>query len=88
MSYKDKRKHLPFTEAEAKALKAFEIRRDIVSQRFPLWTALAATFGVVAIFYGTEKLIDRVPFFVNNPWTLIVFGVLVLAATNTTYKKL
>lgn len=62
-------------------------RQGVVS-RFPLWTALAATFGVVMIFYGFEKLIDRIPLFVNNPWILLVTGLAILIATGTTYKKL
>ncbi len=88
MSDKYKHSHLPFTELEEKLVKELEKKRDRVNKKFPLWTALAATFGVVVIWYGTTKLIDQLPFFVNNPWTLIFIGVFVLVATGSTYKKL
>lgn len=88
MSENDKHNHLPFTDVEDKILKALELRREKVNQKFPLWSALTATFGIVAVFYGFEKLIDKVPVLANNPWILLVTGLIILIATGTTYKKL
>ncbi|MEX1995238.1 MAG: hypothetical protein WD887_00470 [Candidatus Saccharimonadales bacterium] len=38
-----------------------------VLQRFPLLFTLLVTFGVVATFYGFERLIDRVEFMADTP---------------------
>lgn len=74
--------------AEKDLIQKLEDRRERLINHFPLWTALVATFGVVMIFYGFEKLIDRVPLLANNPWILLVTGLVVLIATGTAYKKL
>lgn len=65
-----------------------ETHRTNVSRKFPLWTALLATTGLVSVLYGLEKIIDRIDFFANYPWTLIIFGVVLLIVTGSTYKKL
>ncbi|MEK7471926.1 MAG: hypothetical protein AAB624_01630 [Patescibacteria group bacterium] len=88
MSENKRRNYIPFTDAEERLERAIIEKRIRVSQRFPLWTTLTATFGVVAIFYGLEKLIDKVPLLSNNPWILLVVGVLTLIVTGTTYQKL
>lgn len=75
-------------ETEKEIVKKLESRRERLINHFPLWSALAATFGVVMIFYGFEKLIDKVQLFVENPWILLITGLAILIATGTTYKKL
>ena len=62
--------------------------REAAFNRFPLGFALLGTFGVVAIFYGFEGLIDRIDILANNPWILLATGLAILAATGTLYKKL
>lgn len=76
------------TDAEKDLIQKLEDRREKLINHFPLWTALVATFGVVMIFYGFEKLIDRISLLANNPWILLVTGLIVLVATGTAYKKL
>lgn len=76
------------TSAEKDLIKKLEHKRERLINHFPLWTALVATFGVVMIFYGFEKLIDRIPLLANNPWILLVTGLVVLIVTGTAYKKL
>ena len=63
-------------------------RRESAALRFPLFFGLTATFGLVSVLYGFEKLIDRIDLFVNNPWILLVFGVFLLLVTGAAYKKL
>ncbi|MBA3758826.1 hypothetical protein H0X10_04345 [Candidatus Saccharibacteria bacterium] len=75
-------------KAEERFLGQATKRRESAAQRFPLFFGLAATFGLVAVLYGFEKLIDRVDLFVNNPWILLVTGVILLLATGAAYKKL
>lgn len=76
------------TGVEKDLIQKLEHRRERLINHFPLWTALVATFGVVMIFYGFEKLIDRIPLLANNPWILLVTGLVVLVVTGTAYKKL
>lgn len=57
-------------------------------ERFPLLFTLLGAFGVVAIFYGFEHMIDRIEFLADNPFILLGTGVLALIITGTLYKKL
>jgi hypothetical protein len=89
MSEVQKPNHNPLTEViDIELLKKIDRKRENINNKFPLWSALAATFGVVSIFYGFEKLINEIPVLANNPWILLLFGLAVLIATGTTYKKL
>jgi hypothetical protein len=80
--------HVPLTEVEEKLVRQALTRRESLAQRFPLIFGLTATFGLVSVLYGFEKLIDRVELFVNNPWILLVFGIALLLVTGAAYKKL
>lgn len=64
-----------------------KIRNSYV-KKFPWLFTIAGAFGIVATFYGFEKLIDKVDLFVNNPWILLVTGLVTLAITGTFYNKL
>lgn len=63
-------------------------RRDNTFNRFPLLFTLLGAFGVVATFYGFERLIDKSEFLSDNPFILLGVGVLTLVFTGTLYKKL
>jgi hypothetical protein len=62
--------------------------RDTYSQKYPVVFAVGATFGLVAVLYGFEKLIDRNQLFVENPWFLLILGLVILAITGSFYNKL
>lgn len=79
---------IPFTNAEEKFIEKMIEKRDSAELKFPLFTALAATFGFVSVLYGFEKMIDRVDLFVNHPWILLLVGLAVLGATGALYRKL
>lgn len=79
---------IPFTDVEERIAHKLADKRESAAERFPLFFGLAATFGLVSILYGFEKLIDRIELFVNNPWILFVTGLLILIATGAAYKKL
>lgn len=66
----------------------FENARDSAFSRFPLVFVLLSSFGLVATFYGFEKVIDQIPFLAENPFTILVTGVGVLLITGALYKKL
>ena len=76
------------SEAEENILKKLDEARIDAKARFPLLTALFATFGFVLLLAGFQKIIDRIDFFGDNPWLLLVTGLLILAITGTVYKKL
>jgi hypothetical protein len=62
--------------------------RQGVFSRFPLLFTLMGSFGLVATFYGFERLIDRIDILANNPYILLGVGLLTLIFTGTLYKKL
>ena len=79
---------IPLTKVEERIVEKAVHGRESLAQRFPLFFGLTATFGLVSVLYGFEKLIDRVELFVNNPWILFIFGLMLLIATGAAYKKL
>jgi len=62
--------------------------RDSTFTRFPILIVFLSTFGLVSTFYGFEKVIDQIPFFVENPLMVLATGILTLAITGTLFKKL
>lgn len=73
---------------EAEVIARLNQKKEGVLSRFPLLFTLLATFGLVATFYGFERLIDRVEFMADNPLILLSVGVLTLILTGALYKKL
>ena len=71
-----------------KALHEITKQRDTALRRFPLLFTLLGTFGIVATFYGFERLIDKVSWLANNPVILLAVGIGTLVATGQLYKKL
>ena len=62
--------------------------RDSAFARFPTIFVLLSTFGLVATFYGFEKVIDEIRFFSENPKMILISGIVVLIVTGSLYKKL
>jgi hypothetical protein len=87
MSLKDK-DLIPFTDAEQKLIHKIVEERVKVETKFPLIFLLIVTFGFVSVLYGFEKMIDRFPFFEEQPWFLLGLGIIVLVVSGSTYKKL
>lgn len=77
-----------FTEAERQFVKKLEKTRIGAKARFPLLTALFATFGAVTLLAGFQEALARIEFLHNNPWLLVITGLLILTITGTVYKKL
>lgn len=83
-----KKNLMPFTDAEERFIEKMVEKRDNAELKFPLPTALAATFGFVSVLYGFEKMIDNVELFAENPVILLVTGLIILGITGSVYKKL
>jgi len=79
---------IPFTDKEERLVEKLAEKRGKAEVKFPLSFGLLATFGFVSILYGFEKLIDRIDLFANNPWILLVTGLLILVSTGAAYRKL
>lgn len=75
-------------EKEATVINRLVEKRQNVFSRFPLLFTMLATFGLVATFYGFERLIDEVDILSDNPYILLGAGVSTLIVTGTLYKKL
>lgn len=78
----------PLTKAEIKLLKKIEEKRTLVQTKYPLLFILLVTFGAVATLQGFNKIIEEIPILSDNPWILLVTGLVTLMATGTLYKKL
>lgn len=62
--------------------------RESVLQRFPILIIGLSTFGLVAVLYSFEQVIEMIPLLVNNPLLVFTLGIIALAVTGTLYKKL
>ncbi len=79
---------LPFTDIDDKIIDKATKSRESIAERYPLTFALIGTFGLVSTFYGFEKIIDSIDTFANNPWILLVFGLITLSVTGLALRKL
>lgn len=62
--------------------------RKSVFERFPLLFTLLGSFGLVATFYGFERIIDRIELLAEHPFILLGVGLATLIVTGSLYKKL
>jgi hypothetical protein len=76
------------TKAEEKLIDKLIEKRTKVQTKYPLLFILLVTFGAVATLQGFQRLVDRIPVLSDNPWLLLVAGLVTLTATGTLYKKL
>lgn len=76
------------TDSEQRIVKRLKRDREAVFNKFPLLFTLLGAFGLVATFYGFERIIDNIEFFSDNPIILLATGITVLVFTGTLYKKL
>ena len=83
-----KKNIVPFTDKEEAFIRKIADERHIAETRFPLVFGLTATFGLVSVLYGFEKIIDQIPLFVDNPWILLILGLGLLLITGAAYRKL
>ena len=76
------------TEKERRVVRKIIEERQRVNDRFPLLFTMLGSFGLVATFYGFERVIDGIDLFADNPYILLGFGVATLFFTGTLYSKL
>lgn len=76
------------TEKERELVRGLIHGRERVFERFPLLFTLLGSFGLVATFYGFERVIDEIDFLSENPYILLASGIVTLVLTGTLYSKL
>ena len=62
--------------------------RNSAFSKYPLVFVLLSSFGLVATFYGFEKVIDNIEYFSDKPIMILITGIVVLIFTGSLYKKL
>lgn len=78
----------PIIAKEKAVVSKLAQKKENVIHRFPLLFTLLGTFGLVAVLYGFEGIIDRISILSRNPVILLILGVLILVFTGRLYKKL
>ena len=76
-----------FTGTARAVDKALLKKREAVFTRFPLLFAVLGSFGLVATFYGFERVMDQIGLS-ENPWILLAIGLATLVFTGSLYRKL
>ncbi|MEK7134216.1 MAG: hypothetical protein AAB805_02090 [Patescibacteria group bacterium] len=56
--------------------------------RYPLLFSLLATFGVVLVLHGFDRLVENIPFLNDRPVLLLLAGIIILSLTGTLYKRI
>lgn len=84
-----KKEHIEkISSHQEKILSLLREERNRAQQRFPLAYALLATFGLVCVFSGFYKFIEKIDLLSNNPSALVAIGLVILVMTGAAYKKL
>ncbi len=63
-------------------------RTQSVLARYPILFSLLTIFGVVAVLYGFEAAIAKIPFLADRPLLVFLMGIAILIGTGTLYKGL
>ena len=59
-----------------------------IFKKYPLTFTMMSVIGFVATVYGLEGVIDNIEFFHNNPFVVLIIGLLLLLLTGTLFKRL
>lgn len=76
------------SKQEEKILTLLKAEQKRAKERFPLFYALLATFGLVCTISGFNQVINKTDWLNNNAFALVALGVGILLATGAAYKKL
>ncbi|MCR4306556.1 MAG: hypothetical protein NUV42_01155 [Candidatus Yonathbacteria bacterium] len=63
-------------------------RAQSVLGRYPLLFSLLSVFGVVAVLYGFESVINQISFLADRPFLIFITGLGILVFTGSLYKSL
>lgn len=62
--------------------------RQSLFKRFPILLTCLVTFGIVATFYGMERIIIGIPWLNERPILILMAGLATLIFTGKLYQKL
>lgn len=57
-------------------------------RKHPILFGILGTFGMVSVVIGLEGIITQIPYLHNNPYILVIFGVIILFFTGAIYRLL
>jgi hypothetical protein len=75
-------------ELTSKINRLFSEKGKSVFSRYPLTFALLVVFGVSMVSEGIKDLLQKIDFLQNQPFMMLLLGMIVLIITGTLYKKL
>lgn len=75
-------------ELTSKLNNLFNEKGKSVFSRYPLTFALLVVFGVSMVSVGIKDLLYEIHFLQNQPFMMLLLGIIVLIITGTLYKKL
>jgi hypothetical protein len=55
-------------------------------RKYPILFSLLVTLGFVSVLHGFELLFSKIIFIQNNPYVLIISGLIILIFTGSLYK--
>lgn len=83
-----KQREQQIADKEKAVMQSFEKNRERLSQKYPFVFTMMAAFGLVATFYGLERIIDGIDLLANNPIIMLLTGIVALVITGQLYKRL
>lgn len=77
-----------FEKATEDLHKIAEENSKPVAKKYPLTFSFLGLIGFLLVLYGFERTLDAIPIFKDNPFTILVLGLLILLVTGGTFKWL
>jgi hypothetical protein len=62
------------------------VRRSLM-KRFPVSFLILVTLGFASVTFAVEEILHRHSLFTENPFLVLLVGLLILVITGTAYKK-
>jgi len=63
-----------------------EKRAETTFKKYPIFFSLFVTLGFVSVLHGIELIFNKIQFIQNNPYLLVIIGLIILISTGSIYK--
>jgi hypothetical protein len=63
-------------------------RSGSILKRYPITFAIIALFGIDAVSVGVKGILEKISIFHENPFLMLIFGLVILLVLGLLYKKL
>lgn len=64
------------------------MRSGSILKRYPITFAILALFGIDAVSVGVKGILEEISIFKDNPFLMLIFGLVILTVLGLLYKKL